>query len=204
MTAGQGEYGGRKIREGTVVSDKMEKTVVVAVHSSIRHRLYKKTIRRVKKYMAHDENETAKTGDLVRIVESAPVSKHKRWRVAEVLTRIELPEIAPEAIDSTLVEDLAAPIAPPVAAAVAVAAEEMEAVQADAPPEALEQTSTAEEVTPSEPEVPPMTEEEPVQADAPPEALEQEAAPSEPEVPPVAEVEPVQADAGPEATEAGE
>jgi small subunit ribosomal protein S17 len=209
MTAGQGEYGGRKIREGTVVSDKMEKTVVVAVHSSIRHRLYKKTIRRVKKYMAHDENETAKTGDLVRIVESAPVSKHKRWRVAEVLTRIELPEIAPEAIDSTLVEDLAAPIAPPVTAAVAVAAEEMEVVQADAPPEALEQTSTAEEVTPSEPEVPPMAEEEPVQADAPPEALEQvstmeEIAPSEPEVAPMAEEEPVQADAGPEATEAGE
>jgi small subunit ribosomal protein S17 len=209
MTAGQGEYGGRKIREGTVVSDKMEKTVVVAVHSSIRHRLYKKTIRRVKKYMAHDENETAKTGDLVRIVESAPVSKHKRWRVAEVLTRIELPEIAPEAIDSTLVEDLAAPIAPPVAAAVAVAAEEMGVVQADAPPEALEQTSTAEEVTPSEPEVPPVAEVEPVQADAPPEALEQistmdEVTPSEPEVPPVAEVEPVEADAGPEATEADE
>ena len=174
MTAGQGEYGGRKIREGTVVSDKMEKTVVVAVHSSIRHRLYKKTIRRVKKYMAHDQNETAKTGDLVRIVESAPVSKHKRWRVAEVLTRIELPEIAPEAIDSTLVQDLAAPIAPPVAAAATatVDIDEMEVVQADAPPEALEQTSRAEEAASSEPEVPPMAEEEPVQADAGPEATE--------------------------------
>ena len=180
MTAGQGAYGGRKIREGTVVSDKMEKTVVVAVHSSIRHPLYKKTIRRVKKYMAHDEDEQAKTGDVVRIVESAPVSKHKRWRVAEVLTRVELPEIAPEAIDSTLVEELAAPIAPvatPIAAveapaAVETAPEEMDVVQADAGPEALEQASTSEEAAPSEPEVPPMTEEEPVQADAGPEATE--------------------------------
>lgn len=172
MTAGQGAFGGRKIREGTVVSDKMEKTVVVAVHSSIRHRLYKKTIRRVKKYMAHDENETAKTGDLVRIVESAPISKRKRWKVAEVLTRNELPEIPPEAIDSTLVQDLAAPIAPIVAPAAAAAAEEMEAGQADAPPEALEQTSAAAEAAPSEPEVPPMAEEEPIQTDAEPEAKE--------------------------------
>jgi ribosomal protein uS17 len=66
MTAERGIYGGRKIRQGTVVSDKMEKTVVVAVQSNIRHRLYKKTIRRVKKFMAHDENETAKMGDVVR------------------------------------------------------------------------------------------------------------------------------------------
>lgn len=183
MTAAQNQYGGRKIREGTVVSDKMEKTVVVAVHSSIRHPLYKKTIRRVRKYMAHDEEETARTGDLVRIVESAPVSKHKRWRVAEVLTRIELPEIAPEAIDSTLVEELTAPIAPPVTAAPSVeevpeepSAEpiaEMEVVQADAPPEALEQVNPVAEGESTEPEIPPMTEEEPVQADAAPEATEE-------------------------------
>ena len=174
MTAGQGAFGGRKTREGTVVSDKMEKTVVVAVHSSIQHRLYKKTIRRVKKYMAHDEEHTAKMGDRVRIVESAPVSKHKRWKVAEVLTRIELPEIAPEAIDSTLVEDLAAPIVvetPP-----AAVEEEQDVVQADAGLEALEtqeQTADAAMVAPEEPEVPPMEEEEPVQMDAAPEATEE-------------------------------
>jgi small subunit ribosomal protein S17 len=180
VTAGQGAYGGRKIREGTVVSDKMEKTVVVAVHSSIRHPLYKKTIRRVRKYMAHDENEEAKTGDLVRIVESAPVSKHKRWKVAEVLTRIELPEIAPEAIDSTLVEELAAPIAPPVAAAAAAESGEQlaasdEVVQEDAGPEALEtmeQTASEAAVAPEEPEVPPIEQEEPVQQDAGDEATE--------------------------------
>ena len=87
MTAGQGVYSGRKVREGTVVSDKMTQTVVVAVHSAIRHPLYKKTIRRVRKYMAHDEEEKAKIGDRVRIVEAAPISKHKRWRVVEVLRR---------------------------------------------------------------------------------------------------------------------
>lgn len=181
MTAGQGEFGGRKTREGTVVSDKMEKTVVVAVNSSIRHRLYKKTIRRVKKYMAHDEQETARTGDRVRIVESAPVSKHKRWRVAEVLTRNELPDIAPEAIDSTLVEELTEKTVPVAATAVAVeeapaAAEEpiaeMEVVQEDAPPEALERTNPVAEGDSTEPEVPPMAEEVPVQEDAGPEATE--------------------------------
>lgn len=181
MTAGQGAYGGRKTREGTVVSDRMEKTVVVAVNSSIRHRLYKKTIRRVKKYMAHDEQETAKMGDLVRIVESAPVSKRKRWRVAEVLTRVELPEIAPEAIDSTLVEELTATATPTTAGepAAADAAEAVpppegaDVVQEAAPVEALEQTSAVEEAASSEPVVPPMAEEEPVQADAAPEATEE-------------------------------
>src|SRR5262245_38428944 len=92
----------------------MEKTVVVAVHSAIRHPIYKKTIRRVRKYMAHDEEEVAKMGDRVRIVEAAPISKRKRWTVAEVISHVELAEIAPEAIDSTLIEELAAPIEPPV------------------------------------------------------------------------------------------
>lgn len=181
MTAGQGAYGGRKTREGTVVSDKMEKTVVVAVHSSIQHPLYKKTIRRVRKYMAHDEEHTAKMGDRVRIVESAPVSRHKRWKVAEVLTRVELPDIAPEAIDSTLVQELAAPVAPPATHApasepVVPPMQEEEPVQMDAGPEALEtqeQTATAASVAPAEPEVPPMEEGEPVQMDAAPEATEE-------------------------------
>src|SRR4029077_12285615 len=128
MTAGQGVYGGRKIREGTVVSDKMMKTVVVAVHSAIRHPLYKKTIRRVRNYMAHDEDEVARMGDRVRIVEASPISKKKRWRVAEVLSHVELAELAPEAIDSTLIEELAAPIEPPVRAASAEATESEAAV----------------------------------------------------------------------------
>lgn len=178
MTNVPGVWGTRKVRDGTVVSDKMQKTIVVAVQSNIRHPLYKKTIRRSKKYMVHDEFEQAKMGDSVRIAEAAPTSKRKRWTLVQVLTRVELPEIAPEAIDSTLVEELAAPIAPPTPPAPAAAEpaiEEMDVVQADAGMEALEtqeQTATAEEVAPSEPEVPPMAEEEPVQADAGPEATE--------------------------------
>jgi hypothetical protein len=129
----------------------------------------------VKKYMAHDEHGQAKIGDSVRIAEAAPTSKRKRWQLVEVLTRIELPEIAPEAIDSTLVQELAAPVAPPPPPA-GEEAPEIEVVQADAGPEALEtqeQTATAEMVAHQEPEVPPMEEEEPVQMDAAPEATEE-------------------------------
>lgn len=177
MTAGQGIYGGRKVREGTVVSDKMEKTVVVAVASAKLHPLYKKTIRRVTKYMAHDENEVAKTGDRVRIVEATPISKRKRWRVAEVLSHLDLAELAPEAIDSTLIEELAAPIEPPAPRAKRAAAEaDIEPVQADAGLEALESNvmSEADAAPMSAPEVPSMEQEEVVQADAGLEALEPE------------------------------
>jgi small subunit ribosomal protein S17 len=72
---------------GRVVSDKMQKTVVVAVETLKRHRLYGKTIRSVRKYKAHDEGSTSHSGDLVRIEESRPLSKEKRWVVAEVLER---------------------------------------------------------------------------------------------------------------------
>jgi small subunit ribosomal protein S17 len=72
---------------GRVVSDKMEKTVVVAVETLKRHRLYGKTIRSVRKYKAHDESSASHSGDLVRIEESRPLSKEKRWVVTEVLER---------------------------------------------------------------------------------------------------------------------
>ena len=177
MTAGQDVYGGRKVREGTVVSDKMMKTVVVAVHSAIRHPIYKKTIRRVRNYMAHDEDEVAKMGDRVRIVEASPVSKRKRWRVAEVLSHLEIADLAPEAIDSTLIEELAAPQEPParpVAAPEVEAVEDIEVVMEDAAPEALEPEVMSEEEAagPLEAEVPPIEQGEPVLADAPLEALQ--------------------------------
>ena len=70
---------------GRVISDKMEKTVVVAVGSLARHRLYLRTMRRTKKYMAHDEQNGCRIGDLVRIQESKPISRHKSWRVITVL-----------------------------------------------------------------------------------------------------------------------
>ena len=78
------ERGRRKLRTGKVVSDKMEKTVVVLVERAKPHPLYKKVMRRSVKFMAHDEMG-AKTGDRVRIIESRPMSAHKRWRVIEIL-----------------------------------------------------------------------------------------------------------------------
>ena len=75
----------RKERVGTVVSDKMDKTVVVAVENRFPHPIYKKTVSRTKRYKAHDEENTCKVGDRVRITETRPLSRTKRWAVAEVL-----------------------------------------------------------------------------------------------------------------------
>ena len=79
--------GTRKEKVGRVVSDKMDKTVTVSVETVVQHGLYKKTVKRSKKYKAHDENNECKTGDLVRIMETRPLSKDKRWRVIEVLEK---------------------------------------------------------------------------------------------------------------------
>ncbi|MBI2940925.1 MAG: 30S ribosomal protein S17 [Chloroflexi bacterium] len=77
----------RKERVGRVVSDKMNKTIVVAVGVTRRHPLYRRTIREQRRYKAHDERNECRTGDLVRIVETRPLSKEKRWRVAEIIGR---------------------------------------------------------------------------------------------------------------------
>ena len=77
----------RKVREGTVISTKMEKTVVVAVVDRVRHRRYQKTLQRTTKLYAHDEVNDLKEGDRVRVQETRPISKLKRWRVIEVLER---------------------------------------------------------------------------------------------------------------------
>ena len=77
----------RKVREGLVVSDRMDKTVVVAVETRKVHPLYKKAIRVSKKYKAHDENNACKIGDKVKIVETRPLSKEKRWRVTEIMSK---------------------------------------------------------------------------------------------------------------------
>lgn len=79
--------GKRKVAIGQVVSDKMDKTVVVAVETLRRHRLYGKAVRRSKKYKAHDENNTCKIGDKVKILEGRPLSKEKRWRVVEIISK---------------------------------------------------------------------------------------------------------------------
>jgi small subunit ribosomal protein S17 len=77
----------RKVREGLVVSDKMDKTVVVAVERLKRHPLYGRVQRVTKKFQAHDENNECKPGDRVRIMETRPMSRHKRWRILQIVER---------------------------------------------------------------------------------------------------------------------
>jgi small subunit ribosomal protein S17 len=79
--------GARKVREGTVISDKMDSTVVVAVIERVRHARYGKTVQRTKKLYAHDDHFEARVGDRVRVAETRPLSKLKRWRVTEVMER---------------------------------------------------------------------------------------------------------------------
>ena len=92
----------KKILQGIVVSTKMQKTVVVSVESFVRHPLYKKTLRRTKRYKAHDETNVCVLGDVVRIIETRPLSKEKRWRIAEILTRGNVAEVQPAAIGADL------------------------------------------------------------------------------------------------------
>jgi small subunit ribosomal protein S17 len=81
------ERGNRKTRIGRVVSDKMDKTIVVAVETKVRHPLYGKTMNRTTKFKAHDENNEAKINDRVSIMETRPLSKDKRWRLVEIVEK---------------------------------------------------------------------------------------------------------------------
>ncbi|HHU17066.1 MAG TPA: 30S ribosomal protein S17 [Clostridiales bacterium] len=78
----------RKTRVGIVVSDKMDKTISVAVEDFVRHSLYGKSVKRTKKFKAHDENNECRIGDKVRIMETRPLSKHKRWRLVNVIEKV--------------------------------------------------------------------------------------------------------------------
>ena len=77
----------RKVMIGTVVSNKMDKTVVVAVETSVSHKVYKKTVKRTYKLKAHDEENICQIGDKVKVMETRPLSKDKRWRVVEVIEK---------------------------------------------------------------------------------------------------------------------
>jgi len=77
----------RKIRIGNVVSDKMNKTIVVAIQELVQHKLYKKAVKRTVKFMAHDENNQAHIGDKVSIMETRPLSKQKRWRLVQIVEK---------------------------------------------------------------------------------------------------------------------
>ena len=81
--------GSRKERVGLVVSDKPEKTVTVSVETLVRHPLYKKRVRRSKRFMVHDERNEARVGDTVRIIETRPLSARKRWRLGNIISRAE-------------------------------------------------------------------------------------------------------------------
>ena len=84
------QRGSRKVRVGKVVSDKMDKTIVVAVERNKRHPLYGKIIRRTKNYMVHDESNECKAGDKVRIMETRPLSRKKRWRLIDIIEKTQL------------------------------------------------------------------------------------------------------------------
>jgi len=81
------ERGTRKVRQGRVISDKMDKTVVVAVESLVRHPLYGRIMRKTTKFKAHDEQNASHEGDLVEIMETRPLSREKRWRVTRVIEK---------------------------------------------------------------------------------------------------------------------
>ncbi len=82
------ERNDRKVKIGKVVSDKMDKTVVVAIERLVQHPLYKKSIKKTVRFKAHDENNDSHTGDIVSVMETRPLSKDKRWRVVEVIERV--------------------------------------------------------------------------------------------------------------------
>ena len=77
----------RKTMIGTVVSDKMDKTIVVAVETMVKHPIYKKTVKRTYKLKAHDEENSCKVGDVVKVMETRPLSKDKRWRLVEIVEK---------------------------------------------------------------------------------------------------------------------
>jgi len=146
-----------RAREGTVVSDKMDKSVVVAVSSSTRHRLYKKIMRRLRRYMVHDETNDAKLGDRVRIVESRPHSRRKRWQLAEVLVRADRPELAAEEIDLELLGEVKVEEEEPETEAKAEPEEPAEAAEepeTEAKAEPEEPAEAAEQPEPEEPAEP--------------------------------------------------
>ena len=79
----------RKTRVGQVISDKMDKTIVVAIEDSVQHKLYKKIVKRTYKLKAHDENNECGVGDTVKVMECRPLSKDKRWRLVEIIKKAE-------------------------------------------------------------------------------------------------------------------
>ncbi len=139
------ERGRRKTLVGVVVSNKMDKTAVVSVERRHPHPLYRKIIRTTKRYKAHDPNNAAQLGDVVRLEETRPLSKEKRWRIVETMTHGNVADIAPREI-GVPEEAMPAPQAPAVAVAEAPAAAPAAQAAAEAPvAEAAVEEPVAEE-----------------------------------------------------------
>ena len=96
----------RKKRQGRVVRNTMDKTVIVAVEWRQRHPLYKKSVRRITKFFAHDGENKCRLGDVVRIEETRPISRMKRWRVVQILERHEVAEVKPIELDQPVLEEV--------------------------------------------------------------------------------------------------
>ena len=94
----------RKVKVGTVISEKMDKTVVVSTQWRLPHRLYKKNVRKWSRFMAHDENNECTLGDTVEIVETSPTSKNKRWKVSRIIQKSDLADIQPDEISAVVAE----------------------------------------------------------------------------------------------------
>jgi len=135
------ERGRRKTLVGIVVSNKMDKTAVVAVERRVRHPLYKKIVRRTKRYKAHDAANSSNLGDVVRIAETRPLSKEKRWRIAQVLVKGNVAEVAPR--DIGVPEEAMAVATPPPTPAPPVLAEQ--AVEAPTGSEQPEEEPSGDE-----------------------------------------------------------
>ena len=156
--------GRRKVREGRVVSDHMDKTVIVSVERRVQHRLYGKALRHSTKFVAHDEQNAYRVGDFVRIMETRPLSKTKRWRVTELLARQELPEIEPAVAAEVQIDQ--ATVAPrrrgPTRAARAAAARRAASGDAPAAVASAEEAPAPEEPETQEPEAEESEAEQPV------------------------------------------
>lgn len=143
----------KKIRIGFVVSDKMDKTRVIAVHWTEQHPVYHRHVRRLTKFKAHDERNETRTGDRVRIIETRPRSKEKRWRILEVLERAEQVDVRPEEVGQTIIEELgqrSTGSATPAPATVAAAPPAVVApVEETAPAEPVKKPRTRKKVEPA-------------------------------------------------------
>jgi small subunit ribosomal protein S17 len=129
-----------KLQTGTVVSAKMDKTVVVRIDRQKRHRLYGKTLKVTQRYKVHDEKNECHLGDVVKISETRPLSREKRWRVVEIVTKGDVAEVAPREIGAHILEETRAAQA---VEAAARAAAEAAARAAAAPAEAADATEEA-------------------------------------------------------------